>query len=124
GPARALRGQERVLRHHLRPIDWDLRPAALGQPVLSGVVPRGRVRRTTRSRPCGDAGTGGGGSTDGGAALNRRNAAGRPVAEPRVEPPKHAARAPGPRRSSGQRTLRARRLKSASVHAKRETVAL
>ena len=57
-PARALRRQERVLRHHLRPVDRDLRPAALGQPVLGGAVPRRRVRRATRSRPCGDAGTG------------------------------------------------------------------
>ena len=44
-PARALRRQGRVVRHHLRSVDRDLRPAALGEPVVGGAVPRCRVRR-------------------------------------------------------------------------------
>ena len=52
-PARALRGRGRVVRHHLRPVDRDLRPAALGQPVLGGAVPRYRVRRPARGCPRG-----------------------------------------------------------------------
>ena len=44
-PARALRRPECVVRHHLRPVDRDLRPAALGESVLGGAVPRCRVRR-------------------------------------------------------------------------------
>ena len=51
--ARALRRQERILRHHLRTVDRDLRPAAVGEPVLGRVVPRCRVRCAARGRPCG-----------------------------------------------------------------------
>ena len=57
-PARALRGQGRVVRHHLRPVDRDLRPAALGQPVFGGALPRHRVRRAARGCPRGRAGPG------------------------------------------------------------------
>jgi len=56
--ARALRRSECVVWHDLRPVDRDRRPAALGEPVLSGVVPRCRVRRAARGRPRGRAGPG------------------------------------------------------------------
>ena len=57
-PARALCRQERVVRHHLRPVDRDLRPAALGQPVFGGALPRHRVRRAARGCPRGRPGPG------------------------------------------------------------------
>ena len=56
--ARALRRQERVVRHYLRTVDRDLRPAALGQPVLGGALPRHLVRRAARGCPRGSAGPG------------------------------------------------------------------
>ena len=45
---RALRRQERRVRQYVRTLDGDLRPAAVGEPVLGRALPRCRVRRAAR----------------------------------------------------------------------------
>ena len=62
--ARTLCREERVFRNDLRTVDRHLRPAAVGECILGRVVPRCRVRRAARSRPCGLAGAGISRSTD------------------------------------------------------------
>ena len=74
------------LRHHLRTVDRDLRPAALGEPVLGRVVPRCRVRRAARGRPRGLAGAGIGRSADVERRSDSATAAGTPSPSARAGP--------------------------------------
>ena len=76
----------RVVRHHLRPVDRDLRPAALGQPVFGGAVPRYRLRRATRGCPRGRPGPRIGRSADDGGTVRCSNGGRRAVAQPRAGP--------------------------------------